>query len=86
MATLFDLMKDDRFEPFRAAVLANNLAEAEKIAAKLRALPEVKRVETVSDLVPDRQDEKLAMLGDLALMLTPVLTPGEQRPPPTPRS
>lgn len=83
VATLFDLIKDDRFEPFRAAILANNLAEGEAIAAKLRALPEVKRVETVSDLVPDRQDEKLAMLGDLALMLTPVLTPGEQRPPPT---
>lgn len=85
VATLFDLLKDDRFNPFRAAVLAKNAEEAEKIAEKLRALPEVKRVETVRDLVPDRQDEKLAMLGDLALMLTPVLSPGEQRPPPAPR-
>jgi hypothetical protein len=84
VSTLFDLLKDDRFNPFRAAVLANNAAEAEAISAKLRALPEVKRVETARDLVPDHQDEKLAMLGDLALMLTPVISPGEQRPPPTP--
>jgi uncharacterized protein len=82
VSTLFDLLKDARFHPFRAAVLARNPAEADAIAAKLRALPEVRRVETVADLVPDRQDEKLAMLGDLALMLTPVLSPGEQRPPP----
>ena len=82
VSTLFDLLRDARFDPFRAAVLARNAAEAEAIAAKLRALPEVRRVETVADLVPDRQDEKLAMLGDLALMLTPVLSPGEQRPPP----
>ena len=82
VSTLFDLLRDARFDPFRAAVLARNAAEAEEIAAKLRALPEVRRVETAGDLVPDRQDEKLAMLGDLALMLTPVLSPGEQRPPP----
>ena len=85
VSTLFDLLQDDRFNPFRAAVLANNAAEAEEIAAKLRGLPEVKRVETVRDLVPDHQDEKLAMLGDLALMLTPVLSPGDRRPPPTPQ-
>jgi uncharacterized protein len=82
VSTLFDLLRDARFDPFRAAVLARDPVEAEEIAAKLRALPEVRRVETAGDLVPDRQDEKLAMLGDLALMLTPVLSPGEQRPPP----
>jgi hopanoid biosynthesis associated RND transporter like protein HpnN len=82
VSTLFDLLRDARFDPFRAAVLARDPVEAEEIAAKLRTLPEVRRVETVGDLVPDRQDEKLAMLGDLALMLTPVLSPGEQRPPP----
>ena len=82
VSTLFDVLRDARFDPFRAAVLARNATEAEEIAAKLRALPEVRRVETAGDLVPDRQDDKLAMLGDLALMLTPVLSPGEQRPPP----
>src|SRR5512144_2746654 len=84
VSTLFDLLRDARLDPFRAAVLASSAAEAEEIATKLRALPEVRRVETAGDLVPDRQDEKLAMLGDLALMLTPVLSPGEQRPAPGP--
>ena len=73
--TLVDLLQDRRFDPFRAAVLAKDAAEAEAIAAKLRALPEVKRVETAADLVPADQDEKLAQLGDLALMMTPVIAP-----------
>jgi uncharacterized protein len=84
VSTLFDLLADDRFNPFRAAVLANNATEAEAISAKLRALPEVKRVETARDLVPDHQEEKLAMVGDMALMLAPVLSPGAKRTPPTP--
>jgi hopanoid biosynthesis associated RND transporter like protein HpnN len=82
--TLFDLLQDRRFDPFRAAVLAKDAAEAEAIAAKLRTLPEVKRVETAADLVPADQEEKLAQLGDLALMMTPVIAPAEGKPPPDP--
>jgi hopanoid biosynthesis associated RND transporter like protein HpnN len=82
VSTLYDLLEDGHFDPYRAAILAKNAAEAGALADKLRALPEVRRVETLSDLVPDRQEEKLAILGDLSLMLTPVLTPAEQRPPP----
>lgn len=84
VSTLYDLLADQRFDPFRAEVLAKNQAEADKIAARLRALPEVKRVETATDLVPAQQDEKLALLGDLELMMTPVLAPAEHRPPPSP--
>jgi uncharacterized protein len=82
--TLFDLLQDRRFDPFRAAVLAKDAAEADAIAAKLRALPEVDRVETAADLVPADQEEKLAQLGDLALMMTPVLVPGDRKPAPDP--
>jgi hopanoid biosynthesis associated RND transporter like protein HpnN len=82
--TLLDLLEDRRFDPFRAAVLAKNAAEAREIAAKLEALPEVERVESAADLVPPDQDEKLAQLGDLALMMTPVLAPAESKPPPDP--
>lgn len=82
--TLGELLEDPTFDPFRAAVLAKDAAEAEMIAEKLRALPEVERVDTVADLVPPDQDEKLAQLGDIALMLTPVLAPAERKPPPDP--
>ena len=82
--TLFDLLQDRRFDPFRAAVLAKDEAEAREIAARLAALPEVERVETASDLVPSDQDDKLAQLGDLALMMTPVLVPAEIKPAPDP--
>jgi hopanoid biosynthesis associated RND transporter like protein HpnN len=82
VSTLFDLLEDGRFDPFRAAVLAKNAEEADTVAAKLRELPEVRRVETAADLVPRDQQEKLAMLGDLALMLTPVVAPAALQPPP----
>ncbi|MBK8176251.1 MAG: MMPL family transporter [Rhodospirillales bacterium] len=81
MRTLNDLLKDKQFDPFRAAVMAKDANEAEEIAARLRRLPEVRRVETANDLVPAQQDEKLAMLGDLALMLAPVLEPSGQPEP-----
>jgi len=82
--TLFDLLKDERFDPFRAAVLARDAAEADVIAAKLRALPEVALVQTAQDFVPDRQAEKLAMIEDLAMLLGPVLTPSAPASAPTP--
>ncbi|MBK8210872.1 MAG: hypothetical protein IPK78_13825 [Rhodospirillales bacterium] len=41
-------------------------------------------METAADLVPADQEEKLAQLGDLALMMTPVIAPAEGKPPPDP--
>ncbi len=82
--TLLDLLKDRRFDPFRAAVLAKDSTEAEAIAEKLRKLPEVARVETAADLVPADQDAKLAQIGDLALMMAPVIAPAEAKPAPDP--
>lgn len=84
--TLLDLLKDRRFDPFRAAVLAKDSAEAEAIAGKLRKLPEVARVETAADLVPADQDARLAQIGDLALMMAPVIAPAEHKPAPDPEA
>ena len=64
-------------------MLAPSLADAERAAAKLRAIPQVSRVVTLSSLVPDRQQEKLALVKKLANKLNPALNPTDAQPPPT---
>jgi hopanoid biosynthesis associated RND transporter like protein HpnN len=73
VATLFDLLDDPRISPYAIDILAPDLAAAESVAARVAALPEVARATTARDLVPADQDEKLAVIGDMALFLGPAL-------------
>ena len=43
------------------------------MAPTLRGLPEVGGVRTLASYVPDDQDAKLAIIGDMALLLGPSL-------------
>src|SRR5205823_12734270 len=54
-------------------VLAPSLAQAQAQAARIERLPEVARVVTLASLVPDGQPDKLARIGALSTLLTPVL-------------
>jgi hypothetical protein len=80
VSTILDLLDDVRVDPFRAMVLAPDAESGETLARRLEALPEVREVVTLGDLVPDRQAEKLAIIDQIALYLGPVLLP--QSPPP----
>ena len=84
VATLLDLLDDPRLQPYRAQVLASDLSEGARLAARLDELPEVESATTLADLVPQAQDEKLAIVDDMALFLTPILVPQEHPAPPTP--
>jgi uncharacterized protein len=64
-------------------VLAPSLAEADALARRLEALPEVARAVTLSSFVPSRQEEKLALIQDATMLLEPTLDPVEAEPPPT---
>jgi hopanoid biosynthesis associated RND transporter like protein HpnN len=75
VATTMELLQDPRVDPYRATVIAANEEAAQAIAAKLRALPEVRSATTLSDLVPGQQQEKLRLIEDMALFLSPILTP-----------
>ena len=53
------------------------------MAAKLRALPQVARVTTLSTFIPDQQQEKLPLIQAAAETLDPALNPPKMSNPPT---
>ncbi len=83
VATYLDLKNDPNSGANDIQVLAPTLAAADQIGAKLRALPEVARVTTLSSFIPDQQQEKLALIGNAAKTLDPVLNPATAAAPPT---
>ena len=64
-------------------ILEPSLAEADALAKKLSALPEVSRTMTLSSFVPEDQDAKLALIAEAAGTLDPALNPKEVKPAPT---
>ncbi len=68
VATLYDVMKasqDDsgnQVSTIYASVVADNLQEARDLSAKLKALPEVSRVDSLLELIPEDQDEKIPVI------------------------
>ncbi len=75
ISTLTDLMKDPETDTQTISVLEPSLQVADETASKLRKLPEVARVTTLSSLVPEDQDEKLGLIGGAAKTLLPVMDP-----------
>jgi hopanoid biosynthesis associated RND transporter like protein HpnN len=82
MATLLDLMHDPQTTPNTLEVLTPSVAAASALARRLEQLPEVDHALTLASFVPEQQPEKLALIEDAALLLQPVLDPGETLPPP----
>jgi len=66
-----DLLTSRTATPWFLDALAPSLAEADRLAEEVRALDVVDRAVTLTDLVPDEQAEKLAVLADVAMMLGP---------------
>jgi len=71
MQTLSDIAAEGMVEPYAAEILAADAVEADAIAARLEPLKEVGEVRTITSLVPANQDEKLAVIDDLALFIGP---------------
>jgi uncharacterized protein len=66
-----------------AEMLATSLDEANSTAKRLAALPEVSRALTLSNFIPDDQDEKIAAIKSAAHDLGPVLDTPRQQPAPS---
>jgi len=82
IATYLDLRRDPSIGANSIYALAPSIATADQVAQRLKALPEVDRVMTISDFIPADQPEKLAMIAEAAAVLNPVLR-APPRPTPT---
>jgi hypothetical protein len=71
MVALFDLMDDGIVHPYSAEILADNLEAAGKLSDKLEQLDTVDRVDGLFSLIPESQQEKLAIIDRMALFLGP---------------
>jgi len=74
VSTALDLMKEPTTSPYTAEILAPSLSEAEALADRLGALPEVAQVVTAASFIPEDQNKKLAIIEDVALLLGPTLS------------
>ncbi|MGZ9034442.1 MAG: MMPL family transporter, partial [Rhodospirillales bacterium] len=81
VATLYDLMEGALNEAYAVAALAKDLPAANAVAERARALPEVAGARTLASFVPEAQDEKLAIIDGLALILEPSLAADVAEPP-----
>jgi len=81
MATLQALASDPDWTPDAINVLAASLAASETLVRRLDALPEVSRTVTLNSFVPVQQKEKLALIGNAAMLLKPILDVSTLAPP-----
>ena len=83
VATYLQLEKEGAGGSNNIEALEPTLAQADAIAARLRALPQVSRVTTLSTFIPDHQQEKLPLIQNAAAALNKSLYPAKMDPPPT---
>lgn len=82
VSTLLDLMRDPQTSPNTIDVITASLAQAQPLAERLAALPEVAQTVTLASFVPAEQEQKLALISDAAMLLDTTLNPGRLSAPP----
>jgi hopanoid biosynthesis associated RND transporter like protein HpnN len=83
VATYLELEKSGRSGSNNIEALEPTLAVADEVAGKLRALPQVARVTTLSTFIPEQQEQKLPLIQAVAATLDPALNPPAVSKPPT---
>ena len=75
------LLKDSGRSSWFAVSLAHTPEDAEALAAKFKALPQVSNVETIATYIPDAQAEKRAILAGIKPALAPIaIKPAQPAP------
>jgi hopanoid biosynthesis associated RND transporter like protein HpnN len=77
VATYLELNRDPESNTNTIAVLAPSLDKADSLAERLKKLPEVSRVMTLSSFVPEQQSKKLPLIREAQKVLGPALNPKE---------
>ena len=80
VTTLTDLLDDGDAELYAIDVVAASADPALELAARLEQSPAVLNVRTAFDLVPSEQEQKLALIEDLAFAVGPDLELQEPHP------
>lgn len=73
--TFRELLAEAEHTPWHAVALADGEEEASRLTQRLTSLPEVSKVVTILDFVPTEQEEKLALIEEMALTLGPLTLP-----------
>jgi hopanoid biosynthesis associated RND transporter like protein HpnN len=81
--TLHDLMQNPITNPYTIQAVMPSLDAAVATGAKYAALPQTQLVISLASYLPTHQDEKIAMVRDVASLLASTLTPPAQIPPVT---
>jgi hopanoid biosynthesis associated RND transporter like protein HpnN len=82
VATFLELRTDPTLGANAINVVLPNSNDLDKVADQLRKIPEVDKVMTIKDFIPEGQDRKLALIQGLARQLqTPLSTEEPARPP-----
>jgi hopanoid biosynthesis associated RND transporter like protein HpnN len=84
MAALQALSFDPDWTPDAINILSPSLAASEPLVRRLDALSAVSRTVTLNSFVPAQQKEKLALIGNAAALLKPVLDIAPLAPPSDP--
>lgn len=83
VSTLLDAMKDPDFNIYTIEILRPSLNEAQTLAGTLEKFPQVDHVLTLASFVPEDQEDKLAMIGDAAMIFSSTLTATASQTPPS---
>lgn len=83
VSTLFDLMKNPQTSPNTIDVPALSLTDADAVAARIAQEPLVAQTLTLSNFVPDQQQQKLALIGDANSLLDSTINPLDVAAPPS---
>ena len=67
--TFKSLLQSEDTSPMTLASLARSETDAAVLEEKFKQLPAVDRVVSLKDLIPEDQDEKLAIISDLSVMM-----------------
>jgi hopanoid biosynthesis associated RND transporter like protein HpnN len=70
--TFQELLGNTEDSPWHINILADSFQETEKIVQRLNALPEVDKVISILDLVPQEQEEKSLLIEEMAMTLGPI--------------
>src|SRR5262249_4369347 len=83
VSTFLELRSDPQTGANAAEIVKPDQKAADAAARRLAELPEVKQALTVSRFVPPEQEQKLALIGQMAAKLGPTLAPAPPKPAPT---